>query len=80
MKIASVTAFAVRIDRDWPHLIGMAGSPAPLSQPAFPASSGFNVSQSHELGYQWAKTYRTLYSHKIETTIVRIETDAGIVG
>jgi L-alanine-DL-glutamate epimerase-like enolase superfamily enzyme len=79
MKIASVTAFAVKIDREWPHSIGMAASPAPL-EPSFLATLGSDGKQSPELDYQWAKTYRTLYSHKIETTLVRIETDGGIVG
>ncbi|MGH9846581.1 MAG: mandelate racemase/muconate lactonizing enzyme family protein, partial [Blastocatellia bacterium] len=45
---------------------GTAGSPAPLS-------SGASE-------YRFAATYQTLYSAKIETALIKIETDAGIMG
>jgi D-galactarolactone cycloisomerase len=79
MKIANVTAFAVKIDREWADSIGMAGSPTLLEQPSFPTTAGTGF-KPLSFDYEWAKSYRTLYSRRIETTIVKVETDAGIVG
>jgi galactonate dehydratase len=45
---------------------GTAGSPAPLT----PGSSD----------YRFAATYQTLYSTKIETALIKVETDAGVTG
>lgn len=66
MRITNVTAYAIKIPRDLAAAQGTAGSPAPLS-----------VSASD---YRFAATYQTLYSTKIETALVKIETDAGIIG
>jgi len=66
MKITKVEAFAIKIPRDLAAARGTAGSPAPLTEAAS--------------DYRWAESYRTLYSTRIETALVRVETDAGIVG
>ena len=66
MKITNVTAYAIKIPRDITASRGTAGSPAPL-QPG--------VSD-----YRFAATYQTLYSSKIETALMKIETDSGIIG
>lgn len=66
MKIISVTAYAVKIPRDLTQALGSAGSPAPLEESAS--------------DYRFAASYQTLYSTKIETALIKVETDAGIVG
>lgn len=66
MKITRVTAFAIKIPRDQATARGTAGSPAPLTDGAS--------------DYRFAATYQTLYSSKIETALVKVETDAGHVG
>jgi len=66
MKITRVSAFAVKIPRDLTAARGTAGSPAPLVE-----------SQND---YRWATNYQTLYSTKIETALIKIETDAGLIG
>ena len=66
MKITNVTAYAIKIPRNVTEARGTAGSPAPL-QPG--------VSD-----YRFAATYQTLYSSKIETALIKIETDNGIIG
>lgn len=75
MKIASVKAFAVKLPRDLVRATGTAGSPARLKDKQAEAATA-----SASSGYLWAASYRTLYSTKIETTLVRVETDGGIVG
>lgn len=66
MKITRVTACAVKIPRDLNDSLGTAGSPAPL--------------QSAASDYRFAANYQTIYSSKIETALIKIETDAGISG
>lgn len=66
MKITRVSAFAIKIPRDMANARGTAGSPAPL--------------ESGESDYRFAATYQTLYSTKIETALIKIETDTGVVG
>lgn len=66
MKITSVMAYAIKIPRDLTEARGTAGSPAPL--------------QAGASDYRFAATYQTLYSTKIETALVKIETDAGLIG
>jgi D-galactarolactone cycloisomerase len=66
MKITRITAYAIKIPRDLAEVHGTAGSPALLSEGAS--------------DYRFAATYQTLYSTKIETALVKIETDAGITG
>jgi galactonate dehydratase len=66
MKITAVQAFAIKIPRDFGDARGSAGSPAPLE----PGASD----------YRFAATYQTLYSTRIETALVKVETDAGITG
>ena len=66
MKISRITAYAIKIPRELAEARGTAGSPAPLSD----GSSD----------YRFAATYQTLYSSKIETALVKIETDTGITG
>jgi D-galactarolactone cycloisomerase len=69
MKICDVNAYTVKIPRDIQGALGTAGSPAPLTDVGVPSFS-----------YKWAKVNQTLYSTKIETTLVKVETDTGIVG
>jgi D-galactarolactone cycloisomerase len=66
MKITKVSAFAIKIPRDLTDARGTAGSPAPLTAGAS--------------DYRFAATYQTLYSTKIETALIKVETDAGITG
>jgi D-galactarolactone cycloisomerase len=66
MKITRVTAYALKIPRDLSTSLGTAGSPARLQQ-----SAG---------DYHFAASYQTIYSAKIETALIKIETDAGITG
>ena len=68
MKIAEIRAHAVKIPRDLAGSTGTAGSPARLS----------GAGSASE--YRWADTYRTVYSQSIETVLVRVETDEGVVG
>lgn len=66
MKITRITAYAIKIPRDFTASRGTAGTPAPLRESASE--------------YRPAATYQTLYSTKIETALVKIETDAGLIG
>jgi D-galactarolactone cycloisomerase len=66
MKITRITAYAIKIPRDFAASRGTAGTPASLRE--------------SENEYRRAATYQTLYSTKIETALVKIETDAGVVG
>src|SRR4030095_8730669 len=66
MKISRITAYAIKIPRELAEAQGTAGSPVPVNEGA--------------LDYRFAATYQTLYSSKIETALVKIETDAGITG
>jgi D-galactarolactone cycloisomerase len=66
MKITNVTAYAIKIPRDVTEARGTAGSPAPL--------------QAGASDYRFAASYQTLYSTKIETALIKIETDAGLIG
>lgn len=67
MKIARVQALALKIPRDLGAATGTAGSPARLME-------------SGSSPYRWAEHYRTVYSTGIETTLIRVETDEGLVG
>jgi D-galactarolactone cycloisomerase len=66
MKITGVETFAIKIPRDVEAAQGTAGSPAPL--------------QEADTEYRFAESYQTLYSTRIETALVKIETNAGFVG
>ena len=66
MKITRVEALAVKLPRDLAAARGTAGSPAALAE-----APG---------DYRWATNYQTLYSTKIETALIRVETDGGLVG
>ncbi len=66
MKITAVQAFAIKIPRDLTNATGSAGSPAPL------------VESRNE--YRWATNYQTLYSTKLETALIKVTTDGGLVG
>src|SRR5262249_26147598 len=66
MRITRVEAFAIKIPRDPERARGSAGSPALLLEAA--------------TDYRFAANYQTLYSSKIETALVKVETDAGFVG
>lgn len=75
MKIASVKARAVKLPRDLARATGTAGSPARLK-----SRTAEGAPADAAPGYRWAENYRTLYSTNIETTLVRVETDSGLVG
>ncbi len=66
MKIKTIEAFAVKIPRDLVAARGTAGSPAPLTQ-----------SQNN---YRWATNYQTIYSTRIETALIKVTTDDGLIG
>ena len=66
MKIKAIEAFAIKIPRDFADARGTAGSPAPLLE------SGND--------YRWATSYQTIYSTKIETALIKITTDSGLIG
>ncbi|MDX2030495.1 MAG: mandelate racemase/muconate lactonizing enzyme family protein [Blastocatellia bacterium] len=66
MKIKTIGAFAVKIPRDLAAARGTAGSPAPL------------VESRND--YRWATNYQTIYSTKIETALIKVTTDSGLVG
>jgi D-galactarolactone cycloisomerase len=66
MKITKVDAFPIKISRDVEAARGTAGSPAPLLEAP--------------TEYRFAENYQTLYSSRIETALIRIETNAGFVG
>jgi len=66
MKISRIDAFAVRIPRDLARATGTAGSPALL----MPAASD----------YRWSVSYPALYSVNIETALVCVHTDSGLIG
>jgi len=66
-RIRRVVARAIRIPRDTAESQGTAGTPARAGDAAGPR-------------YRWAATYRTLYSDHLETVLVSVETDSGLVG
>jgi D-galactarolactone cycloisomerase len=65
MKIRSVEAYAIRLPRDTARTSGTAGSPTPLQ---------------HGSRLQWASTYPTIYSAFLEASLIRVETEDGVVG
>jgi len=65
MRIQSLTAFPVRLPRDFNSAQGTAGSPTTL------AGTG---------NYRWSTAYPVLYSVNFETALVRIELENGTVG
>jgi D-galactarolactone cycloisomerase len=65
--IMEVRAYALRIPRDYASARGSAGSPVEL-----------DTRQGSV--YSFAKTYGTVYSNSIESTLVRISTEDGAVG
>ncbi len=66
MKISRITAYAIRIPRDITAARGTAGSPAQLV--------------AGKSRYRFAENYQTIYSSMIETALIRIETETGLVG
>ncbi|MCC2683324.1 MAG: Mandelate racemase [Paenibacillaceae bacterium] len=71
MKITAVEVHSVKVDRELKSFSGTAGTP------------GTFVGMSHgkhETDYGWTKEYSTLYSRKVESLMVKISTDTGIVG
>ncbi len=66
MKITKVEVLALKIPRDVAAARGTAGSPTPLKD--MPSE------------YRLAAKFPTLYSTKIETALVKIETDSGLTG
>jgi D-galactarolactone cycloisomerase len=75
MKICDVQAYTVKIPRNIQGALGTAGSPALLTD----IESG-KVPGLPSFTYKWADINQTIYSTRIETTLVRVETDSGIVG
>lgn len=66
MKIRGIEARPVRLPRDMGAATGTAGTPTQLA----PGQGD----------YRWSQVYPCLYSVNFETALVRVETDAGIVG
>lgn len=66
MKIVSVEAFPIRIPRALGAATGTAGSPTALT--------------GVEGDYRWSEAYPALYSIHIETALVKLTTDTGLVG
>ncbi len=65
-RIEHVTAIPVSVARDRDAARGTAGSPTELG-----ARAG---------SYQWSKTVATVYSDRLETTLVKVVLDNGLVG
>jgi len=65
MRITSLTAFPVRLPRDFAGSQGTAGSPTSL------AGDG---------NYRWSTAYPVLYSVNFETALIRVELSDGTVG
>ena len=65
-RIARIEALPVSIERDLAKATGTAGSPSTLL-----AGTG---------KYKWSSTVAAVYSERIETTLVRITTDNGLIG
>lgn len=70
MKIASVEVKSVKVPREMKAFNGTAGTPGTFV--------GFDNDVSTDYG--WTKEYSSLYSRKIESLLVKITTDTGIVG
>ena len=75
MKITAVNTYAVKIPREVADVVGTAGLPVRLK-----GEIATGQAPSAASSYQWAQSYRTLYSTRIETLLVSIETEEGIVG
>jgi hypothetical protein len=73
MKICDVKAYAVKIPRSFKAALRTAGLPAPLTELE-------STENSEQPSLKWAEVNQTIYSTRIETTFVRVETDTGIVG
>ena len=65
-RIARIEALPVSIERDLAKATGTAGSPSKLL-----AGAG---------KYKWSSTVAAVYSERIETTLVRVTTDEGLIG
>jgi D-galactarolactone cycloisomerase len=66
MRIRSIEAFPIRLPRDLSSAIGTAGSPTLL--------------QAGRGDYRWSAAYPCLYSVQIETALIRVTLDSGLVG
>jgi len=66
MRIRSIEAFPIRLPRDLSSAIGTAGSPTLL--------------QAGRGDYRWSAAYPCLYSVHIETALIRVTLDSGLVG
>ncbi len=65
-RIERVQAFPISIARDREAARGTAGSPTELADRAGK--------------YQWSKTVATIYSDRLETTVVKVTLDSGLIG
>ncbi|WP_186445830.1 mandelate racemase/muconate lactonizing enzyme family protein [Paenibacillus cremeus] len=70
MKITGIEAKVVKVSRELQSFSGTAGTPGTFVQMAGGAASD----------YGWTKEYSSLYSKKVESLMVKITTDTGIVG
>ncbi|MFN7924631.1 MAG: mandelate racemase/muconate lactonizing enzyme family protein [Bryobacteraceae bacterium] len=66
MRIRAVESHPIRLPRDAGTVTGRAGSPTKLAESAS--------------SYRWSQVFPCLYSTDFETAVVRVETDAGIIG
>ncbi len=72
LPISSITAYPLRIPRDYQSARGGAGSPAALTPGA--------ALPGKDTRYALASTYGTVYSNSIETTLVKIVAEDGTIG
>ena len=66
MRIATIEAFPIKLKRDLTSATGTAGSPTVLQQGA--------------ADYRWSAAYPCLYSVLIETALIRVTLDSGLIG
>ena len=66
MRIRSIEAFPIRLPRDLSSATGTAGSPTLL--------------RTGQADYRWSAAYPCLYSVHIETALIRVTLDSGLVG
>ncbi|HYI94462.1 MAG TPA: mandelate racemase/muconate lactonizing enzyme family protein [Bryobacteraceae bacterium] len=66
MRIATIEAFPIKLKRDLASATGTAGSPTAL--------------QKGVADYRWSAAYPCLYSMLIETALIRVTLDSGLIG
>lgn len=70
MNIQNIEVYAMKVDRELDSFCGMAGTPGTF----------VSMDMGVPTDYGWTQEYSTLYSRKIESLLVKITTDSGIIG